>query len=41
LLKLAAWIEVSVRRIVVHLPLSFPGRHTWIRIATSTGACPG
>jgi hypothetical protein len=41
LLKLAAWIEVSVRRIVVHLPLSFPGRPAWIRIAATTGAAPG
>lgn len=38
LLKIAAWVEVSVRRVVVHLPLDFPGRHTWIRIATRTGA---
>lgn len=38
LLQIAAWIEVSVRRVVVHLPVTFPGRHTWIRIATSTGA---
>jgi hypothetical protein len=41
LLKLAAWIEVSVRRIVIHLPLSFPGRAAWIRIAATTGAAPG
>lgn len=41
LLKLAAWIEVSVRRIVVHLPRSFPGRSAWIRIAATTGAAPG
>ncbi len=40
LLKLAAWVEVSVRRVVVHLPRSFPGRAAWIRIATSAGAIP-
>jgi len=40
LLKLAAWVEVSVRRIVFHLPRSFPGRSAWIRIATSLGAAP-
>ena len=38
LLKIAAWVEVSVRRIVVHLPQTFPSRAAWIRIATSTGA---
>ena len=41
LLKLAAWVEVSVRRIVLHLPRSFPGRAAWMRIATRTGAAPG
>ncbi len=38
LLKLAAWVEVSARRVVVHLPSSYPGDAAWIRIATSTGA---
>jgi len=41
LLKLAVWVEVSVRRIVLHLPRSFPGRAAWLRIATMTGAAPG
>ncbi|MGH2668200.1 MAG: IS1380 family transposase [bacterium] len=40
LLKLAAWIEVSVRRIVLHLPRRFPGRATWARIATRLGGLP-
>lgn len=40
LLKLAAWIDVSVRRIVINLPRRFPGRLAWIRIATSLGAVP-
>ncbi len=37
LLKLAAWVEVSVRRIVLHLPRHFPGRPAWIRVATTLG----
>lgn len=40
LLKLAAWVEVSVRRIVFHLPRSFPGRFAWLRLATRVGAVP-
>jgi hypothetical protein len=40
LLKLAAWIEVSVRRVVIHLPRSFPGGDAWMRIAASVGAVP-
>jgi hypothetical protein len=40
LLKLAAWVEVSVRRIVLHLPRRFPGRRTWIRVAARVGAIP-
>ena len=41
LLKLAAWVEVSVRRVVVHLPRSFPGRPAWMRIAAGCGGIPG
>jgi hypothetical protein len=41
LLKLAAWVEVSVRRVVVHLPRTFPGRLAWIRIAAGCGGIPG
>lgn len=40
LLKLAAWVEVSVRRIVLHLPRHFPGREAWLRIAPRVGAAP-
>jgi len=40
LLKLAAWVEVSVRRIVLHLPRRFPGREAWLRIAPRVGAAP-
>jgi hypothetical protein len=38
LLKLGAWIERSVRRIVIHLPDSFPHIDDWQRIARSLGA---
>ena len=40
LLKLGAWIEVSVRRIVLHLPQSMPWACAWRRIAKSLGAVP-
>ena len=40
LLKLAAWVERSVRRIVLHLPTSFPWRLTWRQIAVAVGAAP-
>jgi hypothetical protein len=40
LLKLGAWIERSVRRIVLHLPDSAPWRSDWYRIARSLGAAP-
>ena len=38
LLKLAARVEVSVRRIVIHLPRQFPGLPAWQRIALGAGA---
>jgi hypothetical protein len=38
LLKLAARVEVSVRRVVVHLPRQFPGLPAWQRIALAAGA---
>lgn len=41
LLKLAAWVEVSVRRVIVHLPRSFPARAAWMRIAAGCGGIPG
>jgi hypothetical protein len=40
LIKLGAWIETSVRRIVLHLPKSTPHRCEWQRIARSLGAVP-
>jgi hypothetical protein len=41
LLKLAAWFEVSLRRVVVHLPRSFAWRPSWLRLAARVGAAPG
>jgi Transposase DDE domain group 1 len=40
LLKLGVWVERSVRRIVLHLPQSFPYLTDWLRIARSVGAAP-
>lgn len=40
LLKLGAWIESSVRRIVLHLPVTTPYANDWRRIARSLGAVP-
>jgi hypothetical protein len=40
LLKLAAWVERSVRRIVLHLPTTFPWLTTWRQIAVAVGATP-
>lgn len=40
LIKLGAWIETSVRRIVVHLPKGALHRCEWQRIARSLGAVP-
>ncbi len=37
LLKVAAWFERSVRRIV-HLPMSFPWRREWQTLAMRVGA---
>ena len=38
MLKLGAWIESSVRRIVIHLPISTPFTDDWLSIARSVGA---
>jgi hypothetical protein len=38
LFKLGAWIEQSIRRIVIHLPLSCPWAPTWRLIAAAVGA---
>ncbi len=40
LLKLGAWVERSVRRIVIHLPVHTPHAEAWQRIARSVGAIP-
>ncbi len=33
LVKVAVWVERSVRRIVLHLPQAFPWRDTWRELA--------
>lgn len=38
LLKVAVWVEPSVRRIVLHLPQAFPWRDTWRDLAQALGA---
>jgi Transposase DDE domain group 1 len=38
LIKLAAWVEGSARRIVVHLPQTFPWLTTWRQLARTVGA---
>ncbi len=40
LIKLAVWVERSVRRIVLHLPTTFPWLTTWRRLALAVGAVP-
>lgn len=40
LLKLGAWLERSVRRVVLHLPDSAPWRSEWCRVARTLGAAP-
>jgi hypothetical protein len=40
LIKLAARVERSVRRIVLHLPLHFPWLSTWRQVAQAVGATP-
>ena len=41
LLKLAVWVEQSVRRIVLHLPQCAPWGETWRCVARAVGATPG
>jgi hypothetical protein len=38
LVKLAVWVERSARRIVLHLPLTFPWLPTWRQLARAVGA---
>jgi hypothetical protein len=40
LLKVAVWVERSVRRIVLHFPTRFPWQPTWRQIACAVGATP-
>jgi hypothetical protein len=40
LLKVAAQVKESVRRIVLHLPRTLPERATWIHVARRLGAVP-
>jgi hypothetical protein len=37
LLKVAVWVERSVRRIVLHLPQTFPWREAWQQVAHALG----
>lgn len=41
LLKLAGWVERSVRRLVLHLPQCAPWGDTWRRVAVAIGATAG
>ena len=41
LLKLGAWVTVSARRIVLHLPAAFPFVTPWRRVAIALGARAG
>ena len=41
LLKIGARVNSSVRRIVLHLPESFPFGHAWATVAQGLGASPG
>jgi hypothetical protein len=38
LVKVAVWVERSVRRIVLHLPQAFPWRATWQQLAHALSA---
>jgi hypothetical protein len=40
LIKLAVWVERSARRIVLHLPTTFPWLPTWRHLARAVGATP-
>lgn len=41
LLKLAVWVERSVRRLVMHLPQGAPWGDTWRRVALAVDTTPG
>ena len=40
LLKFGAWVESSVRRVVLHLPTSTAFSNEWVRIAQKVGTVP-
>jgi putative tryptophan/tyrosine transport system substrate-binding protein len=40
LLKVAVWVQRSVRRIVLHFPAAFPWRPTWRHLACALAARP-
>jgi hypothetical protein len=40
LIKVAVWVTRSVRRLVLHLPATFPWLTTWRRLALAVGAVP-
>jgi hypothetical protein len=40
LIKLAVWVHRSVRRIVLHVPVSAPWLATWRYLACAVGATP-
>jgi hypothetical protein len=40
LLKVPAWVETSVRRVILHLPRNFPGRDEWYRVARALDLAP-
>ena len=40
LLKFGAWVESSVRRVVLHLPINTPFSNEWVRIARTVGVVP-
>lgn len=41
LIKIGAHVVVSARRVVLHLPSSFPYLHAWTQLARALGASPG
>ena len=38
--KFSAWVESSVRRVVLHLPISTAFANEWVRIARTIGVVP-
>jgi hypothetical protein len=40
LIKVAVWVQRSVRRVVLHLPRAFPWLESWRQVARAVGASP-